>query len=176
MNMENHRIEIFQERCKKTGKVFQIAQYADKLGDTYGQKYFITELGEVAHINLFEKETVPKSFQDIDSFYQVELKKQSKHVHLSIDDAWRYFADKSLKNKYWYMGAIYYHEDCYYPGEYLVSDIIESQEIESETQEVKYTTWESLDDVTKQKCMTYLFKNPVESTHPIMSHIYDEVL
>lgn len=173
--MTTNRITIFQEKCKKTGLKFQTAQLIDKAGDSHGQKYFITELGEIAHVNLFEKEKIPDAFNDLEFHYHLERKRHEKSMITSLNEVWRYFSDQSIGGKDWYLETMSYHKDCYDPGNFFVSEILEKKEIHTETQQLKYTTWESLNKEMKEKCMSLFFKNPIRASHPIINHIYNEL-
>lgn len=172
--MKSFRIEIQKRKCKKSGAIFQTALFADKLGDKYGKKFFITEAGEVAFYELIIDKSEPMEFADIETYYLAEFEKRSEILKPSLGEAWRYFADLSQQGHRWYLGAMYYHELCYFPGELLVSDLVESTHIESETQELRFTKWNSLTGQSKAEMMKSFFDEPVKGHDPIVKHLYNE--
>ncbi|RRB02837.1 hypothetical protein [Larkinella rosea] len=68
--MKEFLIEIRKELCIEKQVVFQKSSLKEALiADGYGEKRFITELGEVAYINFFENGGIPESMQDISNYF-----------------------------------------------------------------------------------------------------------
>jgi len=173
--MNNFKIKISVKRCKKTGKEFQLANFAEDLGDKYGQKYFITEIGEVVHINQLDKNTVPLPMQEIESIYDAEIKKTHNKSTVSIGELWRYLADKSPNGFYWYLQAMAFHESCYFPEDYFCAETIDTEYTNSIPQTLFFSRWNNLSLSQKKKIVKQYFDNPVKYNHPILIDPYDKV-
>ncbi|RRB02836.1 hypothetical protein [Larkinella rosea] len=174
--MKQFRIEIFKMLCLSNNQYFPKASFKDThIGDGYGEKRFITELGEVAYVIFFENDGIPIPMQNISSYVSIVLKKQTNPTWVGFNEAIRYFADLSMQGKVWYMDAMYYHEKCYVKDRSIDTRIIDRHEITVINQPITYHKWLSLSHEEKIKYMSYLFNNPISVNYPILNHPFWDI-
>lgn len=143
------------------------------IGDGWGIKDYITEIGEVAYVEF--KDKIPDVYENIDECFWIEKILRNRPFFPEIDDAWRYFADLSFGGKVWYAGTMNFNRLCFgenYTADDYIKSIIEEHEITVEAQPITFNKWSNLTDAEKKHHMKLFFDNPVKGSYPILKHTF----
>ena len=172
--METVEVYIDRYRCLANGKEFNTAGFARDLSQEWGQKYYVTENGEAAIVDLIKAK--PIGIIELD--YYVELlwvdygPKDPLNGKAKVQQAaWRFFADLSRDGKLWYFETMDGHPVCgklimHKPGEigtqlYINADNIrQSKKIVTELQLITFNKWLSLPEADKQSWMKQFLASP----------------
>lgn len=165
------KIKVIKKKikCTSNGTLWNIAHFADDHSNEYGIKYFITEDGEVAVVNLLDG--IPPVWEDIKKHYTEELSKWPSYLDLTINDVWRFCADRSINGKVWYLDQVKPSSDCFQtdqssPSPRLI-EVLEESSIFAAPQPITFNNWEALSSEEKRDRIQDFFRNPIRATDPI---------
>lgn len=172
--METTEIYINKYRCLTNEKEFTKAGFGRDLSQEWGQKYYVTEDGEAAIVDLINAK--PEGMIELDHY--VEMLWQGSGLNKLFDGtsdvrqaAWRFFADLSYNGRLWYFERMKGHPVCgvlimHKPGEikdqlYVNAHSVGKEEKKLvELQQVTFTKWLSLTDADKRRWMQYFLATP----------------
>lgn len=150
---------------------FRRVYWHDAPADAYGQKYYLTEDGEFAYLDL-RQEPEPEVWQELKAYFEAERKNWGHYVPVSVSDTWRYFADLSLNQKFWYEGHVGSPAGYFNPVDPIETTPLSEDLIHVEKQSLQYTHWLRLSDQQKKDAMHFLFENPAVYNEAIIEHPY----
>ena len=172
--METIEIFITHFRCLVNGREFTKAGFGRDLSQEWGQKYYVTEDGEAAIVDLINAE--PEGMRDLDQYVKMLWKefgpKDVLNGLTSVQQAaWRFFADLSHNGCLWYFQRMEGHPVCgllirkplneEWNGQfYSNAERIGGESIQVELQPVTFTKWLGLSDADKQRWMKYFLATP----------------
>jgi hypothetical protein len=169
------KIQILHFITNQTQTTFQIAQFDEEIFDQgYGLKRFITEIGEVAIIN-FNSDGISQEMEEINMLYEKMKTEIAVFIPITINDVWRYFADKSASGLIWYLGAMYYTNVAVEEQTNSNYRVISKYKIDVLPQIVTYKKWSSLTEIKKEELMRKFLSKPVNCFSPISLH-FSELL
>ncbi|MGD1845528.1 MAG: hypothetical protein ACFB10_09070 [Salibacteraceae bacterium] len=161
------KIKLHHCRCKSSDKAFTLVSFADDHSQAYGQKYFLSEAGEVSHINLLEKPPAHEVLDEVDGYFKAQ-KTAETPKHISSVDLWRYIADPSPKGFRWYLEAMSFHPDCNNDGLLAPFDLIATEEKAPTPVEVSFNNWKAQSQEEKAATVARFLDRPVKQSHPIV--------
>ena len=172
--METTEVYTTQYRCLANGELFTTAGFGRDLSQEYGQKYYVTEDGEAAIMDLIN--AMPAGMTDLDSY--VELLWTHSGMNKLFDGpssiqqaAWRFFADLSRNGRLWYFQRMNGHPVCgqlimHKPGEigeqlYVNAHRVgKGEKLLTELQPVTFEKWLSLTDARKRFYLQQFLASP----------------
>lgn len=168
--MKLYPITIQHIKCLNKNYIFKAAFFNEDIGDGYGIKRFITTAGEVSVYDLFTNGTPPE-WNDIELYYDNERKQREERTGLQIDDAWRYFADKSQAGKIWFIGYVPVYGRCGETDTKLLSETVSTEHLDAPHQDITFIKWMNLTANVKQQLIKAFFDAPVNCHEIIANHL-----
>ncbi len=187
--METTEIYVTRFRCLVNGKEFNKTGVGRDLSQEYGQKYYVTEDGEAAILDMITAK--PTGVVDLDCYVELlwnefgpkDVLNGKSNVQQA---AWRFFADLSRNGRLWYFERMEGHPVCgllirkplaeEWNGQFYVNaERISGDVINSELQPVTYHKWLSLTDTEKRQWIRQFLATPayydINNIHnPIFPH------
>ena len=169
-------IEVYHSffRCLTNGKEFTTAGFGRDLSQEWGQKYYVTEDGEAAIVDLINAK--PIGMADLDHYVELLWDEFSPKGVLNGKSnvrqaAWRFFADLSRNGRLWYFQRMEGHpvcgpltlkplEEAWNEQPYVNAHSINSEILLIELQPVNFAKWLSLTDTDKRRWMQYFLTMP----------------
>ncbi|MCU0435634.1 MAG: hypothetical protein MUC87_19395 [Bacteroidia bacterium] len=169
------QVKIVQVKTILSKQDAQLVHFVHEIPDYgYGIKRFVTQSGEVAIVN-FNLSGIPEVMLDIANYFDQCKSKLNIKSPASIDDAWRFFADKSASGLIWYMEYIRYTESTKEEIKELKATVLNSNIIDVDIQPITYNIWASLTKDTKERLMASFVKNPIGYSEPLTQHFSEYV-
>lgn len=151
-----------------------------KSDELSGQKvykllYFFTEEGELGLIDISQEtpesiESITNIFNDLLDNYEIPFHK----INRLRQDAWRYFADKSVGGNIWHLnmmtGTPFKNE--LNETELYAIRLIEKKELRVISQEVTFNKWLAMDKASKEKHMKLFLDNPIKGSDYIFKSTF----
>ncbi len=172
--METIEVYIDRYRCLANSQEFNTAGFARNLSQEWGQKYYVTEDGEAAIVDLINAK--PTGMSDLDRWVEALWAEYGPKDPLNgkakvQQAAWRFFADLSHNGRLWYFETMDGHPVCgklvmHKPGEidtqlYInAENIRQGRKILVELQPVTFEKWLGLTDAHKRLYMQQFLSSP----------------
>ena len=172
--METTEVYIDRYRCLANGQEFNTAGFGRDLSQEWGQKYYVTEDGEAAIVDLINAE--PEGMKDLDQYVETLWNKFGPRDVLNgkakvQQAAWRFFADLSRNGRLWYFENMDGHPVC---GKLIMHKLSEiddqlyinanrvgkEEKLLTVLQPVTFEKWLSLPEVSKLSWMQQFLSSP----------------
>lgn len=172
--MKTIEVYLNRFRCLANNQEFTKAGFGRDLSQEWGKKYYITEDGEAAIVDLITAK--PEGMQDLDNHVELLWEKFGPKDVLNgltnvQEAAWRFFADLSHNGRLWYFQRMKGHPICGILIMHKIDEIKDQLYINAnrvgkefsllvELQPVTFTKWLGLSDEDKQRWMKYFLAIP----------------